>query len=193
MIVCADEKTSIQARQACGRTTPARPGRPLRIPGRYQRRGAVQLFAALLVHTGETLARCFERKRFVEFQSFLPLLFGSVWCRRIRSLHLISDNGSTHAPKRLPGWLASRGLPFPVHLHWLPVNASWLDQIEIVFSELQRKALTPNDFESTDHVRQRILGFFAERNRRAQPIQWTYTAQKLLGKVGRQRRLAATS
>ena len=83
-------------------------------------------------------------------------------------------------------------LPFPVHLHWLPVNASWLDQIEIVFSELQRKALTPNDFESPDHVRQRILGFFAERNRRAQPIRWTYTAQKLLGKVRRQRRLAAT-
>jgi hypothetical protein len=80
LLVCADEKTSIQARRACGRTTPARPGRPLHIPDRYQRRGAVQLFAALLVHTGETLARCFERKRFVEFQSFLQLLFGSVWC-----------------------------------------------------------------------------------------------------------------
>jgi hypothetical protein len=135
-------------------------------PDRYQRRGAVPLFAALLVHTGETLARCFERKRFVEFQRFLELLFGSVWGRRIRSLHLIPDTGSTHAPKRLPGWLTSLGLPFPVHLHWLPVNASWLDQVEIVFSELQRKALRPNDFASTDHVRQRILGFFAERNRR---------------------------
>ena len=107
----------------------------------------MQLFGGLLVHTGETLARCFERKRFVEFQSFLRMLFGSVWCRRIRSLHLILDNGSTHAPKRLPAWLTSLGLPFPVHLHWLPVNASWLDQIEIVFSELQRKALTPNDFD----------------------------------------------
>jgi DDE superfamily endonuclease len=192
LVVCADEKTSIQARQACGRTTPARPGRPMHVPDRYQRRGAVQLFAGLLVHTGETMARCFERKRFVEFQSFLELLFGSVWCRRIRSLHLILDNGSTHAPKRVPAWLMSLGLPFPVHLHWLPVNASWLDQIEIVFSELQRKALTPNDFESTDHVRQRILGFFAERNRRARPIRWTYTSQKLLGKVRRQRRLATT-
>src|SRR4029453_14054485 len=164
-------------------------------------------------------------KRFVEFQSFLQLLFGSVWCRRIRSVHLILDNGSTHAPRRLPAWLTSLDLPFPIplhwlplirdtgptlapggvppwltsldlpfpiHLHWLPVNASWLDQIEIVFSELQRKALTPNDFESTDHVPQRILGFFAERNRRAQPIRWTYAAQKLLGKVRRQRRLAAT-
>jgi hypothetical protein len=192
LLVCADEKTSIQARQACGRTTPARPGRPLHLPDRYERRGAVQLFGGLLVHTGETLARCFERKRFVEFQSFLRMLFGSVWCRRIRGLHLILDNGSTHAPKRLPAWIGTLDLPFPVHLHWLPVNASWLDQIEIVFSELQRKALTPNDFESTAHVRQRILAFFAERNRRARPIQWTYTAHKLLVKVRRQRKLAAT-
>jgi DDE superfamily endonuclease len=192
LIVCADEKTSIPARQACGRTTPAHPGRPMHVPDRYQRQGAVQLFAALLVHTGETLARCVERKRFIEFQSFLRLLFGSVWCRRVRGLHPILDNGSTHAPKRLPLWLTGLNLPFPVHLHWLPVNASWLDQIEIVFSELQRKALTPNDFESPDHVRQRILGFFAERNRRAEPIQWTYTTQKLLTKVRRQRRLAAT-
>jgi hypothetical protein len=98
-----------------------------------------------------------------------------------------------HACPQAPaGWLTSLGLPFPVHLHWLPVNASWLDQIEIVFSDLQRKALTPNDFASTDHVRQRILAFFAERNRRAQPIRWTYTTQKLLAKVRRQRRLAAT-
>jgi len=190
-IVCADEKTSIQARRACGRTTPARPGRPLHLPDRYQRQGAVQLFGGLLVHTGETLARCFERKRFVEFQVFLRMLFGSLWCRRIRSLHLILDNGSTHAPKRLPAWLRTLDLPFPVHVHWLPVNASWLDQIEIVFSDLQRKALTPNDFDSTHHVRQRILGFFAERNRRARPIQWTYTSQKLMAKCRGQRKLAA--
>ena len=100
------------------------------------------------------------------------------------------DNGSTHAPKCLPVWIRTLTLPFPVHLHWLPVNASWLDQIEIVFSEPQRKALTPND--STSHVCQCILAFFAERNRWAQPIRWTYTTQKLLAKVRRQRRLAVT-
>ena len=191
LIVCTDEKTSIQARQACGRTTPAYPGRPMHVPDRYQRGGAVQLFAGLLVHTGETLARCFERKRFTEFQSFLRMLFDSVWCRRIRGLHLILDNGSTHAPKRLPAWIDSLDLPLPVHLHWLPVNASGLDQIEIVFSERQRKALTPNDFDSTAHLRQHIRAFFAERNRRARPIQWTHTAHKFLAKTRASRRLAA--
>jgi hypothetical protein len=129
----------------------------------------VQLFGALLVHTGETLARCFDRKRFVEFQVFLRMLFGSVWCRRIRSLHLILDNGSTHGPQRLPAWIRTLDLPFSVRLHWLPVNASWLDQIEIVFSELQRKVLTPNDFSSTHQVRRSIL----ELLRRAQPTRST--------------------
>jgi hypothetical protein len=151
----------------------------------------VQLFGALLVHTGETLARCFDRKRFVEFQVFLRTLFGSVWCRRIRSLHLILDNGSTHGPQRLPAWIRTLDLPFSVRLHWLPVNASWLDQIEIVFSELQRKVLTPNDFSSTNQVRRSILSFFAERNQRARPIQWTYTSQKLMARFRAQRRLAA--
>jgi hypothetical protein len=87
--------------------------------------------------------------------------------------------------------LASLGQPFPIYLHWLPVHASWLDQLEIVFGERPRKALVPNDFDSPAHGRQRIRAFFAERNRRARPIQWTYTAQKLLTRVRRQGRLAA--
>ncbi len=70
-----------------------------------------------MVHTGETLARCFERKRFVEFQAFLRVLFASVWCRKIRALHLILDNGSTHAPRRLDVWLRTLDLPFAAHLH----------------------------------------------------------------------------
>ena len=49
------------------------------------------------------------------------------------------DNGSPHAPKRLPAWLTSLNLPFPVYFHWLPVNASWLGQIEIVFSEFSER------------------------------------------------------
>jgi hypothetical protein len=78
IIVCADEKTSIQARKAIGGTTAAGPGHALHAGDRYQRTGAVQLFAGLLVHRGETLARCFDRKRFGEFQVFLRMLFASL-------------------------------------------------------------------------------------------------------------------
>ena len=192
IIICADEKTSIQARKATGGTRPAGPGHPLHVGDRYQRKGAVQLFAGLLVHRGETLARCFERKRFSEFQVFLRMLFASLWCKRIRVVHLILDNGSTHAPKQLAAWIRSLGLRFDVRLHWLPVHASWLDQIEIVFSVLQRKVLTPNDFASPDHVERRILTFFAERNRTARPIHWSYTSKQLMARMGRQHRLAAS-
>lgn len=145
IVVCADEKTSIQARQATGGTMPAGPGYALRVADRYQRRGAVQVFAGLLVHRGETLARCFERKRFHKFHVFLRMLFASLWCKRIRLLYLILDNGSPHAPKQLATWIRTLELPFDVRIHWLPVHALWLDQIEIVFSVLPRKVLMPND------------------------------------------------
>jgi hypothetical protein len=83
-------------------------------------------------------------------------------------------------------------LRFQVRLHWLPVHASWLDQIEIVFSVLQRKVLMPNDFASPRHVERRILRFFAERNRTARPIHWSYTSKQLLVSVARRHRLAAS-
>lgn len=152
----------------------------------------MQLFASLLVHRGQTLARCFERKRFTEFQTFLRMLFASLWCKRIRVLHLIRDNGSTHAPKQLAAWILSLRLRFEVRIHWLPVHASWLDQIEIVFSVLQRKVLMPNDFASSDHVERRILTFFAERNRTARPVHWSYTSRQLIARTGRRHRLAAS-
>ncbi len=192
IVVCTDEKTSIQARKAVGGTLAASPGHAMHVGDRYQRTGAVQLFAGLLVHSGETVARCFDRKRFYEFQMFLRMLFTSLWCRRIRVLHLILDNGSTHAPKQLAPWIATLRLPFDVRLHWLPVHASWLDQIEIVFSELQRKVLMPNDFASPRHVERRMLRFFADRNRTARPIHWSYTSKQLRAKFGRRHRLAAS-
>jgi transposase len=137
------------------------------------------LFAALLVSTGETLARCFERKRFVEFQTFLGTLLGSLWCQNIRRVHLILDNGSTHAPKRLPAWLRRRRLPFAVELHWLPVHASWLDQVELVFSAVQRKVLTPNHFRNRDELQAILLTHFDERNKHPVPIRWSYTSATL--------------
>lgn len=138
-MICTDEKTSIQARKLTGGVTAASPGQTVRVGDRYQRKGALQLFAALLVSTGETIARCFNRKRFLEFQSFLQTVFNSLWCKKIRCLYLIMDNGTTHAPKKIEAWIKTLKLPFEVKIHWLPVHASWLDQVEIVFSQLQKK------------------------------------------------------
>lgn len=184
IIVCADEKTCIQALRLTGGVEAAGPGRSLRRGARYTREGITNLFAALLVHRGETLARCLGRKRFVDFQEFLLALFGSVWTRGIRVLHLVLDNGPTHAPKQIEVWIESLKLPFQVHVHWLPVNASWLDQVEIVFSPLETKALTPRNFKSVEEIEHRVLGYLAERNKDPRPIEWTYTVAKFQKKFG---------
>ena len=179
IVVCADEKTCMQALKATGGVDPAQPGKPVRHGARYVRKGVLHLFTGLLVHTGETMARCLSRKRFVEFQTFLRMIFQGLWTKRIRVLHLILDNGSTHAPKQIRGWVRSLELPFKVHIHWLPVNASWLDQVEIVFSPLQRKVLTPRHFTDVHELENRVMSYFAERNVNPKPIQWSYTSAML--------------
>jgi len=69
-------------------------------------------------------------------------------------------------------------------IYWLPMHASWLDQVEIIFSKVQRDVLTPNDFPSTLALEKQLKTYFAELNRHPKPIQWTYTKTKLLAKFG---------
>jgi len=73
-------------------------------------------------------------------------------------------------------------LAFEVRLYWLPTYASWLDQVEIIFSKVQRDLLTPNDFPSTAALEHELEAYFAELNAHPKPIKWTYTKTKLLAK-----------
>lgn len=188
-VVCTDEKTSIQARKREQPTVPAGPGHPVHITPRYERKGALQLFAGLSVADGQVYGMCRNRKRFVDYQAFLlEVLLPEAVRRGVHTVALILDNGPTHAPKSLGPWLAqqaqSRGWPFQVQVYWLPRNASWLDQIEIWFSILQRKLLKPNDFESLRALVHDIGSFVRYYNRTAKPIHWTYTVEKLEQKLG---------
>jgi len=183
-VVCSDEKTSIQARQRVSATQAAAPGYPLHVADRYKRMGAVQLFCALLVASGVTFARTRSGKTFADFKAFLLELFQSARCAGLKVVHLILDNGSTHAPKQLGPWMASLELAFEVRIYWLPTHASWLDQVEIIFSKVQRDVLTPNDFLSTLALEKQLKTYFAELNQHPKPIQWTYTKTKLLAKFG---------
>ena len=193
-LVCdTDEKTSIQARRRLSETEPATAGHPVHVSDRYERKGALQLFCALAVATGLTFARCYVRKCFADFQSFLLELFASALCLGIKVLHLILDNGPTHAPKQLGAWVASLELAFEVRIYWLPKHASWLDQAEIIFSKVQRDVLTPNDFPSTLALEGGLMAYFEQLNRHPKPIKWTYTSAKLVAKFGQpsQSQLAA--
>lgn len=181
-VCCVDEKTSIQARQRVHETKAAVPGHPVQVADRYRRMGAVQLFCGLLVATGLTFTHCYVRRRFADFKAFLGALFASALCHGLKVLHLILDNGPTHAPKQLAPWIASLELAFEVRLYWLPTYASWLDQVEIIFSKVQRDVLTPNDFPSTAALEHDLEAYFAELNAHPKPIKWTYTKTKLLAK-----------
>jgi transposase len=184
LTMCADEKTSLQARQRVTPTKAAAPGAVVQVADRYKRMGAVQLFCALVVASGQIFAQTRLTKKFADFKAFLSDLFQSSLCTGITGVHLILDNGPTHAPKQLATWLALLELPFAVRLYWLPTYASWLDQVEIIFSKVQRDVLTPSDFPSLIALERDLAAYFVELNQHPKPIEWTYTKTKLLAKFG---------
>jgi len=186
-----DEKTSIQAREGEQPPRPARPGKPLLHEARYHRRGARHLFVGLSVADGEVYGTCRQRKCFVDFQAFVQQhIIPEALRRRVHTVTLILDNGTTHAPKQLEGWLREQERACDERLHfqvlWLPTNASWLDQIEIWFSVLQRKHLQPNQFANTKDLETSLSTYIAYYNQAAKPINWTYTVEKLEHKLGKQ-------
>jgi transposase len=190
-LLCLDEKTSIQAREGEQPPRPARPGKPVLHEARYQRRGARHLFAGLSVADGKVYGTCRQRKCFVDFQAFVQQeIIPEALRRKVQTVIFILDNGTTHAPKQLEGWLREQELASDGRLHfqvlWLPPNASWLDQIEIWFSVLQRKHLQPNHFVSTTALETSLSKFIAYYNQTAKPINWTYTVEKLEQKLGKQ-------
>ncbi len=69
-----------------------------------------------------------------------------------------------------------------MRIYWLPTYASWLDQVEIIFSKVQRDVLVPNNFSSIFVLQQILMDYFDEINQNPKPVQWTYTKQKMLAK-----------
>ncbi len=180
--VWTDETTSIQARQRVTPTKAAAPGEVMQVADRYKRMGALQLFCALVVASGLTFTQTRMTKKFIDFKAFLQAFFQSALCAGITVLHVILDNGPTHAPKQLSTWLAALELAFEVRLYWLPKHASWLDHVEIILSKLQRDLLMPSDFPSLAALERNLATYFAELNTHPKPIKWTYTKTKLLAK-----------
>ncbi len=188
-LLCLDEKTSIQAREGEQPPRPAQRGQPQRQEARYKRRGARHLFAGLSVADGQVYGTCRARKTFADFQAFVQqIIIPQAVQRGVRTVCLILDNGTTHAPKQLERWLHEQPVvvqgQLTFHVYWLPPNASWLDQLEIWFSILQRKLLQPNHFVSVQDLEQAIADFLWYYNQEAKPIKWTYTVEQLEHKLG---------
>jgi hypothetical protein len=176
-VLSADEKTSIQARRRIAPGTPPRPGQTRRVEFEYERGGALVYLAALDVFNGKVIGQVSPQSGIEPFLALVHRVMRQEPYASAERVFWIVDNGSSHHPGTFPGRLKQR-YPNAVAVH-LPIHASWLNQIEIFFSILQRKVLTPNDFADTQRLAECILRFEERYNASAQPFHWTYTREKL--------------
>ncbi len=176
-VICADEKTSIQARCRCHPTLPPGKARAMRIEHDYRRGGALAYLAAWDVHRGQVTGRCEPATGIAPFSRLAAQVMTAEPYASADRVFWIVDNGSSH---RGAASITQMAKTWPnAHLIHLPAHASWLDQAEIYLSVVQRKALKPNDFTSLDHIRQRLTAFETRYNTIARPFSWKFTRADL--------------
>ncbi len=185
-VLCADEKTSVQARLRCHPSLPASPGEAVRVEHEYERGGALAYLAAWDVHRARLFGRLEPTTGIAPFGRLVDQVMAAEPYRSAQRVFLIVDNGSSHRGERAARRLAAL-YPNLTLIH-LPVHASWLDQIEIYFSIVQRKVLSPNDSLSLDELERRILDFQARYEESAVPFEWKFTRRDLAALL---RRIAA--
>jgi hypothetical protein len=176
-ILSADEKTSIQARLRDERLPPDA-DRVARVESEYERGGALQYLAAWDVQRGTVTGRCETKTGIEPFGRLVTQVMKQEPYRSAPRVFWIVDNGSSHrgeaSRRRLTQAFANLIL---VHT---PVHASWLNQVEIYFSIIQRKVLTPNDFASLEEVEQRLRLYEELSNREPRPFRWNFSRCQLL-------------
>jgi len=170
-----DEKSGIQATSRVNPTKPAVPGVAPRREFEYRRHGTAVLFAGLDVHDGTVAGWVTDSTRSDNFVEFLADLVGQT--PEGLDLHCIVDNFAAHSTELVKTFLGEHPR---VHLHFTPTHASWLNQVELFFSILERRLLRHGDFESVDNLALRIIAFINDYNRKASPFRWTYDGRPLM-------------
>jgi transposase len=167
VVLSVDEKPSLQAiERPCGYVETDSGTVVRALKSTYKRHGTLNLFGALEVGTGQVRTKITEYKKRTDFQNFLDGVIADQ--PPDKEIHVILDNYSTH--KKNEDWLAK--FEGRVQFHFTPTSASWLNQIEIVFSLLQRKALNGASFKTKDQLRDAIEAFIRKHNERAKPFRW---------------------
>ena len=183
-VLSTDEKTSIQTRDRRHPTLPPMPGDAMRVEHEYRRRGAWAYIAALDVRRAKLFGRCERKTGIVPFDRLVAQVMSQPPYSDARRVFWIMDNGSSHRGAACVKRLVEK-YPRIVPVHG-PIHASWLNQIEIYFSILQRKVLTPNDFPSLEALKERLFDFERHYEAIAKPFEWKFTRQdlsKLLNKL----------
>ena len=176
-VISADEKSQLQALQRRHRGRPPGPGRTRLVEFEYRRGGTLAYFAAYDVHRARVLGRVAPKTGIEPFTNLVAQVMTTEPYASARRVFWVVDNGSSHNGQRSIERIQT-AWPTATLVH-LPVHASWLNQVEIYFSVLQRKAISPNDFADLDQLSKRIIGFQDRYNTTATPFDWTYSRDDL--------------
>jgi transposase/transposase-like protein len=178
LVLCADEKSQIQALERSQPLLPMRPGQIERRTHDYVRHGTTSLFAALDVKSGEVIGECHRRHRAQEFRKFLDTIDAAVPPEL--DVHLVLDNYATHKTPAIQRWL----LKHPrFHLHFTPTGASWLNLVERWFATLTERCIRRGVHRSTRELESAIKEYLAVNNEDPKPFIWTKTADEILRSV----------
>jgi hypothetical protein len=176
-VLCTDEKTSIQARRRKHRSLPPAPRRPIYVEHEYARAGALAYLAAWDVHRAKLFGHCERKNGIAAFERLVAQVMGHEPYRSARRVFLIADNGSSHRGQRAAARLRAKW-PNIVLVH-TPIHASWLNQIEVYFSIVQRKLLTPSEFANLTALKRNLIAFQRRYQQSAKPFKWTFTRRDL--------------
>ncbi|MDQ3621774.1 MAG: IS630 family transposase [Verrucomicrobiota bacterium] len=169
VVFCVDEKTAIQALDRLDPVLPLSPGRAEAHGFEYFRHGTLSLYAALNTASGEVLAKTAERHTSAQFVAFLAEIVASQPTGR--EIHVIADNLSAHKTKQVESFLAEQPR---LQLHYTPTYSSWLNQVELWFSKIQRDLIARGIFTSKNDLHRKIMRYIRRYNRHAVPFKWTY-------------------
>lgn len=185
-VISADEKSQLQALRRRHPGLPAGPGRTRRVEFEYRRGGTLAYFAAYDVHHAHVIGTIAPKTGIEPFADLVTKVMTTEPYASARRVFWVVDNGSSHNGERSIE-RTNQAWPTATLVH-LPVHASWLNQVEIYFSILQRKAITTGDFANLDDLATRILAFQQRYNTTASPFDWKYTRTDLNTYLTRLRR-----
>src|ERR671932_1534069 len=178
IVLCADEKSQIQALDRSQPVLPMMPGMPEPRNHDFVRNGITTLFAAFDTSTGEVISSLHRRHRAAEFKKFLTKLDRAVPADL--DVHLICDNYSTHKAPAITAWLAAHPR---FHLHYTPTYSSWLNQVERWFGLLTDKQLRRGAHRSIQALEKDIRAWIEQWNTNPKPFAWTKTADEILERL----------
>ncbi len=168
-VFCVDEKTAIQALDRLDPVLPLSPGRAERHGFEYHRHGTLSLYAALETRTGEIVGQTAVRHTSAEFVAFLAQIVAHQPAGR--AIHIIADNLSAHKTKGVAEFLQSHPL---VTLHYTPTYSSWLNQVELWFSKIERDLIARGIFTSVADLRRKLLRYIRHYNKSPKAFKWSW-------------------